>query len=136
MANWNGLAPEVHDIILSLFCQEIINEYTSFVLVLDDIVDLKHWHPSDYCYDKEWPAKPPSSLREFSSALQSCHSFYYSIKRIKINSESPIRKLQHEKCAAFHEISYHAPNRVSIRRVTTHEACGVFLEESLGFQKT
>ena len=41
MANWNGLAPEVHDIILSLFCQEIINEYTSFVLVLDDILDLK-----------------------------------------------------------------------------------------------
>ena len=134
-ANCNSLASEVHDTILSLFCQEIINEYNSVVLVLDDIEDLKH--PSDYCsYDKEWPAKPPSSLKDYSSALHSCRSFYYSIKRIKINGESPITKLQSlqdEKCAAFHEISYHAPNRVGIRRVT--RLVGFFWKNPLVFRK-
>jgi hypothetical protein len=103
MPNWNSLAPEVHDIILSFVCQNIIDQYTP--VCLQDINEVQN---KLIRLDRPvWSSKSPSSLRDFVAVLVSCRSFYYSVKRIIIDGESPIARLQSiqdDKCVVIHQI--------------------------------
>src|ERR1700685_29017 len=92
MATWDSLAWEIQELILSFFCQDIINNY-SRLNSLDDL-----------CFrarSLNW-GEPPRSLRSFSSAQRVSSSFYHIIAESKINGESPsklLQKAQKAKCA-------------------------------------
>src|SRR5271154_4476645 len=87
MTNWYTLAPEVHDIILSFFCEDIIHEYSQFnPLDIYRLASLEAEEPV-------WP-KPPEILRTFTSALLTCRSFYHTLNRLKLNGHPPITRLQ------------------------------------------
>ena len=87
MTNWYTLAPEVHDIILSFFCKDIIHEYSQFNP--EDIYRLSSLEAEN----PVWP-KPPEILRNFTSALLTCRSFYHTLNRLKLNGRPPITRLQ------------------------------------------
>ena len=138
MANWNSLAPEVHDIILSFVCQNIIDEYTP--VCLQDINEVQN---KLVRLDRPvWSSKSPSSLRDFVAVLLSCRSFYYSVTRIIIDGESPITRLQsiqHDKCVVIHQIlagedlTHISPPVVSIYTITT--LVGFFWKNPLVLKK-
>ena len=86
MATWNSLPPEIHDMILSLVCKDLIAKYTPFY---PNDIHRCNW----YLSDPKFP-KTPLSLRRFSSLLRTCRHFYRSITGFKINGESVIEKLQ------------------------------------------
>jgi hypothetical protein len=86
MATWNSLPPEIHDMILSFVCKDLIAKYTPFY---PNDIHRCNWSPSD----PKFP-KTPLSLRRFSSLLRTCRHFYRSITGLKINGESVIEKLQ------------------------------------------
>jgi hypothetical protein len=138
MANWNSLAPEVHEIILSFVCQNIIDEYTP--VYLQDINEAQN---KLITLDVPvWSSKSPSSLRDFVALLLSCRSFYYSVTGIIIDGESPITKLQSiqdDKCVVIHQIliggdlTHTSPPVVSIYTITT--LVGFFWKNPLVLKK-
>src|SRR5271156_2835721 len=88
MANWYSLAPEVHDIILSFFCQDIIDEYIPF-----DLVNIDLYPQLNLMLEPIWPS-PSETLRNFSSALLTCRSFYHTLNCLRINGQSTTARLQ------------------------------------------
>jgi hypothetical protein len=90
MTTWGTLFPEIHHIIFSLFCKNIIAEYTQF--------DPDKLH-DDYLGPFSWP-RPPPSLLAFSAALRVNRAFHDSILGFKFNGESIaliLRSLQAER---------------------------------------
>src|SRR5277367_3087509 len=94
---WEILAWEIQELILSFFCQDIINKYSPLNL---------HDNPSSHARSLNW-GEPPRSLRSFSSAQRVSRSFYHIIVGSKINGESPaklLQKAQKAKCAEIVEV--------------------------------
>src|SRR5271170_4623624 len=125
MATWNSLPPEIHDMILSLVCKDLIANYTPF---RPNDIHRCNWRPSD----PKFP-KTPLSLRRFSSLLRTSRHFYRSITGLKINGESVIEKLQSlqkSKCEQMLRIFNH--------RYRTHASdatVGVFIKMAGWFWK-
>src|SRR5271170_3343536 len=125
MATWNSLPPEIHDMILSFVCKDLIAKYTPF---RPNDIHRCNWRPSD----PKFP-KTPLSLRRFSSLLRTSRHFYRSITGLKINGESVIEKLQSlqkSKCEQMLRIFNH--------RYRTHASdatVGVFIKMAGWFWK-
>jgi hypothetical protein len=97
MANWYSLAPELHDMILSVFLQDVIYEYC--VYNKKDIYN----SASIDALVPEWP-KAPEPLRNYSSALRTCRSFYNCLNRVILNGGTVRLRLQSAqvyKCLAI-----------------------------------
>src|SRR5271155_2074567 len=90
---WNTLPPEIHDIILTFLCQDLITQYC-IPCEIKAVCNCSRNNLS-------WPA-PPQPLIDFSSARLTCRSFYHSMLRLNINGENPIHILlqaeQKNKC--------------------------------------
>ena len=83
--------------ILSVFLQDIIYEYS--VYKKNDIYTLA----SIDALVPEWPTAP-EPLRNYSSALRTCHSFYNGLNRVIINGgtvRSRLQTAQIRKCLAI-----------------------------------
>jgi len=118
MTDWYTLAPEVHDIILSFFCQDIIYEYSSFdpkdLWQVVDVDVLLRVRPI-------WP-EAPEPLRNFLSALLTCRSFYHTLRRLKFNDyQSPhqsatetLQIIQIRKCRLIVEHANNDPEWPSL----------------------
>jgi hypothetical protein len=113
MATWDSLALEIQELILSFFCQDIVNDYSP-LNSLDN--------PAFLARSLNW-GEPPRSLRSFSSAQRVSRSFHQIIVGSKVNGESPAKLLQKAQKAKCAEI-------VNLRRKTTVEVfmrhAGVF----------
>jgi hypothetical protein len=97
MATWDSLAWEIQELILSFFCQDIINNYSPL-----NSLDNSSFHARSL----NW-GEPPRSLRSFSSAQRVSRSFYHIIVESKINGESLaklLQKAQKAKCAEIVEV--------------------------------
>jgi hypothetical protein len=125
MATWNSLPPEIHDMILSFVCKDLIAKYTPFY---PNDIRRCNWRTSD----PKFP-KTPLSLRRFSSLVRTCRHFYCSITGLKINGESVIEKLQSlqkSKCEQMLQV-FNDRYRTSISDATV----GVFIKMAGWFWK-
>jgi len=88
MTGWNALPTEIHDHILRLFCEDIIDKYARRG---SKLAQYDYWTSVS---ELRFPSAP-SCLRHISSAIRVCRSFYYSIvHNIKFNSVSAMERLQ------------------------------------------
>src|SRR5271170_100897 len=90
MATWNELPIEIHYHILSLFCADVINDYTHLE---------KRHHPRQTKPRRPFRVhawqRPPAPLISFSSAILTCRSFYDAIIHdLKFNGVPPCEALQ------------------------------------------
>ena len=92
VSTWNTLPPEIHDVILNFFCNDIITRYirnyTSFNAekASREPLRLLTWPP------------PPQPLIDLSSATRTCRSFYQFLHRFKIKGQALSHHLQlHQK---------------------------------------
>lgn len=91
MTTWNTLDFDIHQLIFSFFCQDLITDYKKL-----DPNRIEQWL-DDLDTDnfaEGWPAPIPQSLRDFSSALLVNQYFRTFLLDIKINGETSINTLQ------------------------------------------
>jgi hypothetical protein len=87
MGTWYDLPPEIHDHILQFFCIDIIDDYIDAFPPKDPSLLYYNGHPRR--------ADTPESLKNFSSALQTCRSFFNSIvHHINVEGVPAVQTLQ------------------------------------------
>src|SRR5271156_4084356 len=87
MGTWHDLPTEIHDHILQLFCIDIIEAYVYMKPPKDASLFYYNGHPSR--------TDTPKSLKNLSSALQTCRSIHNSIvHNVKMEGVQPIKMLQ------------------------------------------
>src|SRR5271154_1560009 len=91
MATWHDLPIEIHHHILSLFCADVIDDYTH--------LDKRDHHPRQIKPRRPFRVHawqlPPAPLISFASAVRTCRSFYNAMTNdLKFNGVSPCEVLQ------------------------------------------
>jgi hypothetical protein len=97
MATWDSLAPELHHIIFSFFCNDIVTQYED-----SDLETVLKCQLSNL----SWPTETAQSLIDFSSALCVSRSFHQSLLHFKVGGERVVKILQsaqRERCATILE---------------------------------
>lgn len=137
--DWNVFPREIHDYILRLFCEDIINTYTSLVSRKNMRRRYKYWTKE---ISLKWPAAP-LCLQHISSATRVCRSFYYSIVHdIKIHEEAPmehLQNLQYETVFKLARIPFPDDEWDNVRTMRVHiglfmDLAGVFWKNSMVFE--
>src|SRR5208282_4723972 len=87
MTTWNSLPTEIRNLVLHLFCLNVVEEYKDLYI---DLNDGEYNAPAEL----KWP-KPPECLSSLASALRTCRYFHDVITRIiKVDGESVVKTLQ------------------------------------------
>lgn len=89
MTTWNSLPTEIRNIVLYLFCLNVVEEYENLDIDWNDVDG-----EDDAPVQLKWP-KPPECLSSLASALRTCRYFHDVITRIiKVDDESVVDTLQ------------------------------------------
>jgi len=97
MATWDSLAPELHHIIFSFFCDDIVTQYED-----SDLETVLECQLSNI----SWPTETAQCLIDFSSALCVSRSFHHSLLHFKVGGERVVKILQsaqRERCETILE---------------------------------
>src|SRR5271170_876101 len=88
MPTWDSLAPELHHIIFSFFCDDIVTQYED-----SDLETVLECQLSNI----SWPTETAQSLIDFSSALCVSRSFHPSLLHSKVGGERVVKILKSAK---------------------------------------